>query len=208
MSKVIFGLIGLALALTTFACKRSEPPVAEVHPARAPDPLPKAPEVTLERSLATEWTEIRVAYAWHEECYGTAVGDQLLITRKDERMMISGREEITFGKFRKIPERPLEKDEFDQIVNKLRQFHALANSETAEAKPFESFAPEERERERAAYYKMIGRPYFGPTSCYFYVQFDPNTAGTTIQQSFTDPRSANGYKNWLQKTWKWIEAVR
>ncbi len=204
---MIFGLIGLALAMTTLACKRSKPPVAEVHPVSAHHPLPKAPEMTLERCLAMEWTEVRVAYGRYEECAGPTVGDQVLITRKDNRMMIGGREEISIGKFREIPERLLEKDEFDEIVNKLRQFYGLAKSETAEAKAFDSFPSGQRERELAAYYKILGRPYLGSCSDIFYVQFDPNTAKMPIQEFFTDPRSAQGFKNWLQKTWKGRDAM-
>lgn len=206
-SRVIFGLIGLALAMTTLAGKRSTPPVAKVHPLSAPHPLPKAPEMTLERGLATEWTEIRIACARYVECAGNAPGNQLLITRKDGRMMIGGSEEISIEKFREIPGRPLENDEFDKIVNKLRPFYELAKSETAEAKPFNSFPPEERERELATYYKMLDRPYLRSNSHIFYVQFDPDTAEMTIQESFTDPRSAEGYENWLQKTWRELDAV-
>lgn len=199
-SKVIFWLSGLAIAMTTLACKRSKPPVVEVRPASTPHPLLKAPEMTLERGLATEWTEIRVAYARYEECAGIDILDQLLITRKDDRMMIGGRKATTLFKFLEIPERPLEKDEFDEILNKLRLFYGLAKSETAEVKPFDSFPPGKRERELAAYYKVLGRPYLGSDTRYFYVQFDPNSAGMTIRESFTDPRSAGGYRKWLQKT--------
>ena len=208
MSKVIFGLIGLALAMTTFACTRSKTPVAKVRPVSAPHALPNAAEMTLERVLATDWTEVRVACARYVECAGPATGNQLRITRKDGRMMIGGREETALGKFREIPERPLKQDEFDEIVNKLQLYYGLAKSETAEAKPFDSFPPEERERELAAYYKMLGRPYLRSNSHIFYVQFDPNTAKMPIQEFFTDPRSAQGYENWLKKTWKWINAMR
>lgn len=199
---MIFGLIGLVLTMTTFACKRSQSPVTKARPASAPHPLPKAPEVTLERGLATEWTEVRVAYAYYVECAGTAIGDQFLITRKDDRMMINGRKEIALGKYQQIPERSLEKDEFDEIVNKLRLFYRQAKSETSEAKPFDSFPPDERERELAAYYRMLGRPYLESEPVYFEARFDPNTAGMTIRERFTDPRSAHDYRSWLQNTWK------
>ncbi|MGL5020348.1 MAG: hypothetical protein ACRDBP_19585 [Luteolibacter sp.] len=207
MSKLIFSMIGLVLAMMTFACKRSKPPVAEIRPVSAHHLLPEAPEMTLESGLATEWTEIRVACARWVECAGTATGNSLLITRKDGRMMIGGSEEIALGKFRELPGRPLEKDEFDEIVNKLRRFYGLAQSERAEAKPFDSFPPEERKKELAAYYKLLGRPYLMSNSHIFYVQFEPDMAKMLVEESFTDPRSAQGYKNWLEKTWKGLEAV-
>jgi hypothetical protein len=167
--------------------------------ATPPPARPKGPKAgTLKEGLKTPWTRIQVALSGDDGCTGLRPAQELFISRKDKGMTISGKECVAYGKFENIPERPLGKDEFDDIARKLDEFYQIAKSEIDLQEHFCSLQPADQNKQMDAYYREHGVPYGGFGGTYFYVQFDTDKPDMIVMNAFAEPKTMHNYVDWMR----------
>ncbi len=117
-------------------------------------------------------------------------------------MTICGRECMAYGRFANIPERPLGKNEFDEITRTLETFYGIAKSETDPGEHFLLLQPAEREKLLEASEQEHGIRYGGFGGNYMYVQFDTDKPDVIMMNAFEDPKSVQSYVDWMRVWWK------